>query len=523
MVQTRNLRSLCLILLSFCAMPAAPAQQQPLAATIQTLLAVPNIAADHWGISVTTLDGASIYALNDAERFHPASDVKLFTTAAALHLLGPKRFFITTLNGAIDKADPTTIDGNLTLAGGGDANFSGRPMPYQVGKEQAETDPLRYLKEFADTLAKRGVKHITGDLVVSDELWPWEPYASGWDQDDLVWDYGAPVSAFNIDDNYLNLTVHPAATVGGLATLEFSPDLHEFYKVVNHMTTVSSGPTVINVDRSLFSQTFTIAGSIALNSPPDKEELSIDDPASYGTAAFKDALTADGISIAGESRVNHREYVDSDSFHDALIKSLPNLPTQANSGLTIGHCFSHCPLIRHSSPTVLDDVILTNKLSLNLHAEIMLRQLGKQFADDGTFAQGARVVRQFAINAGVLPDDFLFYDGSGLSTYDLAAPRAFTALLRYAATQPWGADFKSSLPIGGVDGTLQHRFTTAPLKGHVFAKTGTGTEDRTLSGYLTCASGRTVVFSILVNNHLPGSPAAREAIDRIVAAIAAAN
>jgi D-alanyl-D-alanine carboxypeptidase/D-alanyl-D-alanine-endopeptidase (penicillin-binding protein 4) len=96
-------------------------------------------------------------------------------------------------------------------------------------------------------------------------------------------------------------------------------------------------------------------------------------------------------------------------------------------------------------------------------------------------------------------------------------------LLQFASTQPWFASWKKSLPIGGVDGSLTGRFTREPLKGHVFAKTGTLGEARALSGYLDCASGRTVIFSILVGNHAPGTSADREVMDRMVGAIAAAN
>jgi D-alanyl-D-alanine carboxypeptidase/D-alanyl-D-alanine-endopeptidase (penicillin-binding protein 4) len=134
-----------------------------------------------------------------------------------------------------------------------------------------------------------------------------------------------------------------------------------------------------------------------------------------------------------------------------------------------------------------------------------------------------RVVRQFLINAGIDKDDFVFYDGSGLSSHDLVTPRATAKLLQFATTQPWFADWKSSLPVGGEDGSLEERFAKPPLKDHVFAKTGTLGEARALSGYLDCASGRTVIFSIMVGNHLPGSSADRDVMDKIVAAIAAAE
>jgi D-alanyl-D-alanine carboxypeptidase/D-alanyl-D-alanine-endopeptidase (penicillin-binding protein 4) len=110
-----------------------------------------------------------------------------------------------------------------------------------------------------------------------------------------------------------------------------------------------------------------------------------------------------------------------------------------------------------------------------------------------------------------------------LSGHDLVTPHATTQLLQYASTQPWFAEWKASLPVGGVDGTLAGRFTKAPLRGHVFAKTGTLGEARALSGYLDCASGRTVIFSIMVDNHAPHSRADEDAMDKIVAAIAETN
>jgi D-alanyl-D-alanine carboxypeptidase/D-alanyl-D-alanine-endopeptidase (penicillin-binding protein 4) len=187
-------------------------------------------------------------------------------------------------------------------------------------------------------------------------------------------------------------------------------------------------------------------------------------------------------------------------------------------------------LASHTSVPLVQDVVLTNKISQNLHAEIMLRNLGFVNGCFGSIRKGAQVERQFLIHAGIDKDDFVFYDGSGLSGHDLVTPRATAKLLSYAAhdpktgvPQPWFADWKASLPVGGEDRALATRFAKPPLKDHVFAKTGTLGEARALSGYLDCASGRTVIFSIMVGNHAPGSNADRDVMDKIVATIAAAE
>jgi D-alanyl-D-alanine carboxypeptidase/D-alanyl-D-alanine-endopeptidase (penicillin-binding protein 4) len=177
-------------------------------------------------------------------------------------------------------------------------------------------------------------------------------------------------------------------------------------------------------------------------------------------------------------------------------------------------------LATHVSVPVAQDIVVTNKISQNLHAELLLRLLGKVEGTLGSFAQGDRVVRQFMLGAGVSDADFFLYDGSGMSPDDRIAPRAYTKLLVYAAKQPWGAAWRDSLPVAGVDGTLAGRFKNSPLKGHLWAKTGTLNGVNALSGYLTTASGKTLVFSILVNGHRPGSDAEVKAIDRIVETIA---
>jgi D-alanyl-D-alanine carboxypeptidase/D-alanyl-D-alanine-endopeptidase (penicillin-binding protein 4) len=166
---------------------------------------------------------------------------------------------------------------------------------------------------------------------------------------------------------------------------------------------------------------------------------------------------------------------------------------------------------------------MTNKASLNLHAELLLRLLGKLYGTDGSLEQGSRVVRQFMVDAGVDNSDFFLYDGSGLSSNDKIAPRAFTRLLSYASRQPWGVAWRETLPVAGVNGTLDNRFKSSPLKARIWAKTGTSSEVNTLSGYISADSGRMLAFSILVNGRYPGSDNEELAIDHIAEAIAAAE
>jgi D-alanyl-D-alanine carboxypeptidase/D-alanyl-D-alanine-endopeptidase (penicillin-binding protein 4) len=221
-----------------------------------------------------------------------------------------------------------------------------------------------------------------------------------------------------------------------------------------------------------------------------------------------------GIAVTGTARPRHRDSVDTESLRkeqeEPLTLTPSTLPTvtTAPAGKRV--------LATHVSPPLIEDMTVTNKVSQNLHAEITMRTLGKLLARDGSLGQGTRVVRQFLINAGIRPQDFFFFDGSGLSNQDLITPRAATTLLTYASRQPWGESWRATLPIAGIDGTLSSRFTNSPVKGRLDAKTGSLGEVRALSGYLLAASGRTIAISILINDHQPESKAESKAMDRLV-------
>jgi D-alanyl-D-alanine carboxypeptidase/D-alanyl-D-alanine-endopeptidase (penicillin-binding protein 4) len=393
-----------------------------------------------------------------------------------------------------------------------------------------EVNPLRYLEAMADEVAATGLKVVNGDVVGDDTLFPWEPYPQDWSIDDTVWGYGAPVSALTINDNQVKVTVTPAAVAGQPATVVVDPAVPSYYTLdVSVITGEKKSGSHLQMERALGSKVLRVYGAIAVDAQPDEEEVAIHDPAEYGALALKGMLEARGIVVTGKARATHRISNDAEGLLEGMKR-----PGQENAvvtgGNTGGACLGTPPdtsektLASHSSPSLLEDVIVTNKVSQNLHAELWLHHLGRKvFCGDGSTLRGARLVRAFLENAGIDKDDFVFFDGSGLSGHDLVTPRATARLLQYASTQPWFADWKKSLPVGGEDGSLAERFGKAPLKDHVFAKTGTLGEARALSGYLEAASGKTVIFSIMVGNHMPQTTKDRETMDKIVAAIAAAN
>jgi D-alanyl-D-alanine carboxypeptidase/D-alanyl-D-alanine-endopeptidase (penicillin-binding protein 4) len=452
-----------------------------------------------WGIQIVdAASGQTLYELNPTRFFVPASNTKLFTSALALTRLGPDYTFRTRVLAESEPDAQGRVRGPLILGGGGDPDLSGREIPYRMGSP--EGNPLAAIEDLANQVAARGVKRVDGDIVGDDTWYVWEPYSEGWSVDDLEYDYGAAVSALALSDNTLNVTVQPAEHAGDLAVLTLSPPV-EFYRIENRVRTVEGAARRIAFEREPGAFQVRIAGSIPPRGRAETLALGVSDPARFAAMAFRQALEARGIAVAGGAISRHL-------YRDEV----PDL-RQAASAAEI----SGVEMARRVSPPLLEDLRATDKESLNLHAEMALRDVGRVRRNVGSVEAGLEELRALLGEAGVEPGGWDINDGSGLARLNLVTPATVVKLLRFMLASPAHDAWLSLLPIAGQDGTLSSRFAGNPAAGRVFAKTGTVAHVSALSGYAKRADGSWIVFSILANNYNGSSAEIRGAMDSICA------
>jgi len=455
------------------------AQPAPLQQQVEAKLAEAGPAI-RFGLVVADESGNALVAINPAQRFVPASNTKVFTSAAAF----------ATLPG-LDQPDAdggarVRLDhGDVILEGRGDARLS--------SAADCASDCLAALAD-AVAAATRNV----GDVVGDDTRFPDERWSAGMSWNNIPSDSGTAISALTLDDNELPLTVTPGAP-GQPPRVEGLP----YYTIDNRIVTSAPGSRAgIDVDRLPFERRIRLTGTIAADAPPRIVRLGIDDPAAYAAWRLAALLDARGVKVSGRPVAHHRERPGGASTVPAVSAPPPALAVLV-------------------PPPLQDDLVHLMRDSQNLHAELLLRRLGL-VAGTGSVADGLTQVDALAARAGVARSDWDLADGSGMSTYNRITPRAMVALLRWISGQPWGGAWRGTLATGGVDGTIARRFKGSSLEGKVFAKTGTLNATNALAGYLIARSGRTLTFAFFAND-IPSGARATPAMDAALIAIAEAN
>jgi D-alanyl-D-alanine carboxypeptidase/D-alanyl-D-alanine-endopeptidase (penicillin-binding protein 4) len=477
-------------------------------ARVQAVLSEAHAQRAYWGVLVVDRDtGETLYELNADHFFRPGSNTKVFATAFALATLGSGHNFRTTLDTRVTLPDDGRLAGDLFFIGSGDPDLSNRKFPY-AGKVERDGPVEKVLIELADAAVARGLKEVDGDIVADDSNFPYDPYPAGWSVGDLFFTFGAPVSAIAFNENSISIEIRPGDHLGDPAVILVEPGaaIDSFGHEI--ITSAAGEKPDFSVLRRPGLNFVLLRGSTPLGHAPVKLDLAMTDPAETTARTLKQLLEARGVRVTGGIRVQHAPPpLRSVDVAVVLPRGRPEPPS--NSYV----------LAEHVSPALLECIRLTNKISQNLHAELLLRTAGQVKAGLGTTDAGLWLEQDFLKTAGIREGDAVLVDGSGLSQNNLVTPRAITDLLLYAFRQPWGTDFLSTLPIAGVDGTLENRMKGTAAAGRVWAKTGTLEHEHSIAGYATTPRGEHLVFAIFGNNNPQRGHDATAPLDEIAVAM----
>ncbi|MFC4611822.1 D-alanyl-D-alanine carboxypeptidase/D-alanyl-D-alanine-endopeptidase [Streptomyces maoxianensis] len=425
--------------------------------------------------------GERLYQRDGADRLMPASNTKLATSVAAMALLGPDYRYRTDVLSTGRRLGSTLL-GDLYLRGSGD--------PTTLAKD--------YDRLAAD-LAASGVTRVTGRLVADDTRFDTQRLGRSWAADDESSYYAAQISPLTVapDTDYDSGTVVvealPGAAPGDKPRVKVTPPT-DYVRLDISGTTVPAGqPDTLAVERQHGTNTISVSGNIPVGASATNEWVTVWEPTGYAAAVFSDALAAHGVRIVGTPRLGR--------------------PTPPGAKL----------LASHSSMPLRELMLPFMKLSNNMHAEALTKTIGYETAGHGTWAAGLSAISGHLQKEGVRTSTIRQADGSGLTRMNLFPAEQLATLLLSVRDAPWYADWYASLPVAcntdrAIGGTLRSRMCGTPAALNARGKTGSLTGASALSGYVTDAGGRELVYSVVLNNYLASSVKSIE--DAIVVTLA---
>jgi len=426
---------------------------------------------------VRVADGKPIYQRNDQTPLLPASLVKLVTTAAALHYLGPDYRFKTTLlhSGA---REGVFIKGDLILRGGGDPSLQAKD-----------------LWAFADWLKKAGVQEIQGDLIGEISFFDHYDRAPAWEEVRSQRAYDAKLSALSINFNTVEVHLLSGAEIGLPVHAWLEPHPAHYQLDVHALTRKFGTSANYWAKRQQTEQGVTIRleGKLPEKALEQVIRLNIPDPALFALASFRQYLTQQGIVVYGQNR----------------ITALP----PAEKPVT---------LYQHQSMPLSVILKELNTFSNNFMAEQIVKTIAAQAtAKPGSHGDGLALIQAYLGELGVSTQGLQLVDGSGLSRQNSMSAQTLTDLLLAILPKfDMAPDFLASLRIMGTEGSPRsRRFSDEPLGAQIRAKTGTLYKVSNLAGLVPSEKGQLFAYAVLLNNNECGGVLADKIENRVLLAI----
>lgn len=451
----------------------------------------------HWGVLVVdAVTGDTLYSRNAGKLFMPASNMKIVTGAVALAQLGPDYRFQTVIGtpsvvGGASAFTPgdSVLTGDLVIIGRGDPTVS----------DQMRGNAMLPLLAIADSLAARGIRRIEGRITSAGDAFPGAPLGFGWSWDDLDYAYSAGVDELLFNEGFSTVTVRGGSMAGDSVTARTSPALTwprlelDVRTVAAPTDSTARRPNRLTIQQDSSSGIVRVTGTVVAGDSVNVNVAHRDPKGAY-LAALREALVLRGITLAAPSPYATR----GSTYEPAAIDTL----------------------FVTASPTLREIMPALQKPSQNQIAEVLLRTLGLERNAVGSPDSGRRVVERQLREWGADTAGYVVRDGSGLSRHNYLTPETIVTILAQMREHPAFQLFYDALPIAGVDGTIRNRMRDTPAQGNLRAKTGYIDRARALSGYVTTANGRLLIFSTICNNWTVQTRDVEDVQDRIGAALA---
>ncbi|MGH7475458.1 MAG: D-alanyl-D-alanine carboxypeptidase/D-alanyl-D-alanine endopeptidase [Longimicrobiales bacterium] len=454
---------------------ATTTQTQQLGAELSRLIASPGWRNAAWSVLVVSLEtGDTLFAYDADRSLAPASNMKLFTSAAGLYYLGEHFRYITYLV-ARGRVVDGVLDGDLIVYGTGDPTLSDR-----MGGTK-----LDVWNEFAAAVKSAGIREVRGAVIGDASYFTGPGSGTGWKLDYVHQWYAAPASALSFAENVVTLRITPAAEAGWRPDVLLVPGGRGI-ALLNQAVTVAAGRTNLEVTRPAYDAPILVTGRMARGAAAVWRAVPVASPGHYAAAAFVEVLQRAGIAVRGGIGATENATTSPITTQRVFAPSFTEGPP-----LQV--------LTLRRSPPLVDMLAIVNKRSHNLYAEQVLRTVGRVVSGQGSAAAGAEAVHAMLERELGHPVTGLdIDDGSGLSVQNRAAAGTIVALLAAVRRTPVWAAYLRTLPEAGERGL--RRMGNSAAIGNLRAKTGTIDSVSALSGYVTATNGETLAFSILSNN-----------------------
>ncbi len=418
-----------------------------------------------WSVTVRDSEGTILESYNSDKMIIPASNQKLFTTAAVLDGLGSDFRYTTNIYGDGVLVD-SVWEGNIVIKGVGDPSISG--IMYNENRYYVFSSLSRQLKEL-------GIYAINGSLIADVSYFDPQIYPKGWDWDDLSFYYGVEISPLSFNNNAVDLVVIANGEVGDKPSISWFPENTNFANFVNYQTITPTGTKYDEFYQRDLGNNRIVLGSKLPKGYIEEESLSISGAAMFFLQSFKQFLNHSGIETPGSYMVQN-----------------PNPDIQY---LDI--------LASHTSESLSSLIEWTNKESDNFYAEMLLKTLdAEKSGQSGSFELGIKEVRSFLGRMEIDTNYVIMKDGSGMASGNFTKTSILSEFLVKMQHHPEFEAFFESMSVAGIDGTIAHRMKGTTLYNNFKGKSGYVGGVRTLSGYFTTESGQTLIVSMSANNFI---------------------